>query len=51
MDLFTTVEPKLHTITNIEIIKRFLNVDTVSTQVDKKTWKSEIKEICDENVV
>jgi RNA 3'-terminal phosphate cyclase (ATP) len=36
---FTTVEPSLHTKTNIEVIKMFLDVKINLEQLTRKVWK------------
>ncbi len=40
---FRTILPTHHTITNIEIIKKFLPVEITTTQLHDKTWEIEIK--------
>jgi RNA 3'-terminal phosphate cyclase (ATP) len=39
---FTTVKPTLHTMTNIEVIKRFLEVEIEMTNISDKLWKIEV---------
>ncbi len=39
---FTTAKPSLHTMTNIEVIKKFLEVEIVATNVTDKVWKVEV---------
>jgi RNA 3'-terminal phosphate cyclase (ATP) len=39
---FTTVKPSLHTMTNIEIIKRFLDVEIQATNIADNLWKIEV---------
>jgi RNA 3'-terminal phosphate cyclase (ATP) len=39
---FTTVEPSLHTRTNIEVIKLFLDVEITVEQLTRKVWKVEV---------
>lgn len=39
---FTTSKPSLHTLTNIEVIKKFLEVEIVATNVTDKLWRIEV---------
>ncbi len=39
---FTTTEPSLHTLTNLQVIEMFLPVRSTCTQLDKGLWKIEI---------
>lgn len=41
---FTTVKPTLHTITNIEIIKKFLNISIDVEQLNEHKWKINVGE-------
>ena len=41
--VFTTTDISQHTRTNIDIIKRFLDVDIKMTQLGRKCWKVEVK--------
>jgi RNA 3'-terminal phosphate cyclase (ATP) len=41
---FTTVPPSRHTTTNIEIIRRFLDLDITSERLTNRVWKVEVKE-------
>jgi RNA 3'-terminal phosphate cyclase (ATP) len=40
---FTTGQPSLHTTTNIEIVKKFLDVEISSEQVSERRWKFEVE--------
>ena len=40
---YTTVTPSLHTTTNIEIIKQFLDVNITRTQLSDARWRIEVK--------
>jgi RNA 3'-terminal phosphate cyclase (ATP) len=40
---FRTVEPSRHTQTNIELIKKFLEVEVIVTMVEPKVWEIEIR--------
>ena len=40
--VFTTIDISQHTRTNIDIIKRFLDVDIRMTQLGRKCWKVEV---------
>jgi RNA 3'-terminal phosphate cyclase (ATP) len=42
---FRTVQPTLHTKTNIEVVKRFLPVDIAVTRLDGNIWEIEIKQL------
>jgi RNA 3'-terminal phosphate cyclase (ATP) len=42
--VFTTIKPSLHTTTNIEVIKRFLDVQITVTPLEGKVWRIEIKQ-------
>jgi RNA 3'-terminal phosphate cyclase (ATP) len=39
---FTTVKPTMHTTSNIEVIKTFLDCNVELKQIDEKIWKMEI---------
>jgi RNA 3'-terminal phosphate cyclase (ATP) len=39
---YMTGPPSLHTTTNIEVIKKFLNADITASPVSDKTWKIEV---------
>jgi RNA 3'-terminal phosphate cyclase (ATP) len=39
---FTTVKPSLHTLTNIEVIKKFLEVEIQVVDLNEKVWKIEV---------
>lgn len=39
---FVTTEPSLHTLTNMEVIEKFLPVKSSSIRLDKEAWKIEI---------
>jgi RNA 3'-terminal phosphate cyclase (ATP) len=39
---FLTVKPSLHTTTNIEVIKKFLDMETKVEELDDKVWKIEV---------
>jgi RNA 3'-terminal phosphate cyclase (ATP) len=39
---FTTVKPSLHTLTNIDVIKRFLEVEIKTINISDKLWKIEV---------
>lgn len=39
---FITMEPSLHTLTNIEVVKKFLGNDIKTNQLDEKQWKISI---------
>jgi RNA 3'-terminal phosphate cyclase (ATP) len=39
---FITSEPSLHTLTNIEVVKKFLSVDISIVQLNQKQWQIEI---------
>jgi len=41
--VFTTTDISKHTRTNIDIIKRFLDVEFKMTQLGRKCWKVEVK--------
>jgi RNA 3'-terminal phosphate cyclase (ATP) len=40
---FTTVPPTRHTTTNIEIIRRFLDLEIVTERMTNRVWKVEVK--------
>jgi RNA 3'-terminal phosphate cyclase len=40
---FTTVRLSRHATTNIEIIKKFLDVDVTTAQKDNRTWQVDVK--------
>ncbi len=40
---FRTVNPSRHTQTNIELIKKFLEVEVIVTRVEPKVWEIEVK--------
>ncbi|MEW5994707.1 MAG: RNA 3'-terminal phosphate cyclase [Candidatus Zixiibacteriota bacterium] len=40
---YRTLSPTDHTTTNIEVIKRFLDVDITATQLDEKRWEVRIR--------
>jgi RNA 3'-terminal phosphate cyclase (ATP) len=39
---FTTVKPSLHTTTNIEVIRKFLEVEIITSDLADRVWKVEI---------
>ena len=39
---FITSEPSLHTLTNIEVVKKFLEVDISINQLNQKKWQIDI---------
>ena len=39
---FSTLEPSQHLLTNIEVIKRFINIDIRATQQDQSRWLIEV---------
>ena len=41
---FTTLKPSLHTTTNIEVIRQFLDVQITVTPLEGKIWRIEIKQ-------
>lgn len=41
--LFTTVRPSRHTTTNIEVIRKFLDVAITSESLDNRAWRVEVK--------
>ena len=40
---YTTVTPSLHTTTNIEIVKQFLDVEITRTQLSERQWRIDVK--------
>ncbi len=42
---FTTTKPSLHTTTNIEVIRKFLDVEIVVTPLEGKIWRIEVKRL------
>lgn len=42
---FTTLEPSLHTKTNIEIIKMFLDVEITVAQLTRRVWRIEVNQL------
>jgi RNA 3'-terminal phosphate cyclase (ATP) len=40
---YLTVEPSLHTTTNIEVIKKFLDVEITAEPVSESAWKIEVR--------
>jgi RNA 3'-terminal phosphate cyclase (ATP) len=40
---FTTVKPSMHTLTNIEVIRKFLEVEIEVEDLDEKLWRIEVK--------
>ena len=40
---FKTLHPSRHTLTNIEVLQRFLDVEITSRQCDEESWCLEIK--------
>lgn len=41
---YTTLQPSLHTTTNIEVIKKFLDVQITVTPLEGKVWRIEIRQ-------
>ena len=39
---FTTLPPSRHTMTNIEIIKKFLDIEIIAEQMAHRVWKIEV---------
>jgi RNA 3'-terminal phosphate cyclase (ATP) len=39
---FTTVKPSMHTLTNIEVIKKFLDVEILVEDINEQVWKIEV---------
>jgi RNA 3'-terminal phosphate cyclase (ATP) len=42
---FTTVPPSRHTTTNIEIIRKFLDVEIRAEQLTNRSWRIEVKQL------
>ncbi|MBO0860724.1 MAG: RNA 3'-terminal phosphate cyclase, partial [Chloracidobacterium sp.] len=40
---FTTVPPSRHTTTNIEIIRKFLEIEIIAEQIANRSWKIRLK--------
>jgi RNA 3'-terminal phosphate cyclase (ATP) len=40
---FTTVPPSRHTTTNIEIIRKFLDIEIAAEQMTNRSWRIELK--------
>ena len=40
---YTTGTPSLHTTTNIEVIKQFLDVEITTAQLSEKQWRIEVR--------
>jgi RNA 3'-terminal phosphate cyclase (ATP) len=40
---YTTGPPSLHTTTNIEVIRKFLDVEISTTPIDEQVWKIEVR--------
>jgi RNA 3'-terminal phosphate cyclase (ATP) len=40
---FTSVPPSRHTTTNIEIIRKFLDLEIDAEQMTNRSWKIEVK--------